>query len=247
MVVLKPKDKNDSIQNIAIGSIYVSPSSKHKTATINHIIDTIHMLRAKFDNSINFLIAGDLNRLKIDRILDSYGCLKQIVTKATRNSAILENIISDLHTLYQAPESLAPLQVDDDKIGKDSDHNMIILAPITITDNRLHAKKSVITRPLTESGWSQFATFITAHDWKEVLDEDDIDKKVDNFHQTLRVNLDKYFPEKTIKVSSLDKKWMNPQLKRLLRQIKREFFENRKSMKWRKLKSKFKRLKKKTV
>ena len=40
---------------------------------------------------------------------------------------------------------------------------------------------------------------------------------------------------------------MNPQLKRLLRQIKRKFFENRKSMKWRKLKTKFKRLKKKSV
>ena len=59
-----------------------------------------------------------MNRLKIDRILDSYGPLKQIVTSATRKSTILECTITDLHTLYQAPETLEPLQVDDGKIGK---------------------------------------------------------------------------------------------------------------------------------
>ena len=73
------------------------------------IIDIIHLLRSKFDNSMNYIIAGDLNRLKIDRILDSYGPLKQIVTSAARKSAILECIITDLHTLYQAPETLEPL------------------------------------------------------------------------------------------------------------------------------------------
>ena len=48
-------------------------------------------------------------------------------------------------------------------------------------------------------------------------------------------------------VSSLDKKWMNPQLKNLLRQTQREFFKKRRSPRWRKLKKKYKRLKRKTV
>ena len=52
-LVLKPHSRKDSIENIALASIYVSPSSKFKTATINHVIDTIHLLRAQYDNKIN--------------------------------------------------------------------------------------------------------------------------------------------------------------------------------------------------
>ena len=95
------------IENIAIASIYVSPNSVYKTATINHIIDTIHLLRAKYDNRINYLIGGDLNKLKIDKILESYGPLRQIITEGKRQSAILENIITDctpgisLHNVYR--------------------------------------------------------------------------------------------------------------------------------------------------
>ena len=80
-----------------------------------------------------------------------------------------------------------------------------------------------------------------------MLNEQNIDTKVKNFHHTIRTKLDEYLPEKTIMVSCLDKKWMNPQLKNLLRKIKREFFKKRKSKKWKKLKKKFKKLKKKTV
>ena len=129
-LLLKPTNKSDLIEHIAIASIYVSPTSVYKTASINHIIDTIHLLRAQHDNRINYLIAGDLNRLKIDGILDSYGPLRQIITSGTRKYAILENIITDLHTLYQAPQCLPPLQVDEGKAGSDSDHNIVLLVQV---------------------------------------------------------------------------------------------------------------------
>ena len=246
-LILKPLEKNDLIENIAIGSIYVSPTSVYKTATIDHIIDTIHLLRSQYDNKINVLVGGDVNKVKIDRILECYGPLRQIITTATRQSAILENVITDLHTMYQQPECLPPLQVDNDKLGKDSDHNIVLLAPISINNNRKRVKKPVVTRPLPQSGVDKFAQFISAHSWDEVLVEQDIDTKVNNFHKTLRLKLDEYFPEKTVMVSYLDKKWMNPQLKNLNRRVKREFYKNRKSPKWKKLKRKFKSLKRKTI
>ena len=224
--------------------MYVSPNSVYKTATINHIIDTIHILRAKYDNKINYLIGGDLNRLKINRILDSYGPLRQIISVPTRHSATLENIITDLHTLYQQPECLPPLQVDRDKPGKDSDHNIVVLAPIMISNNRKRLKKPVVTRPLTDTGMKQFSDFISSHHWNEVLLEQNIDMKVRNFHTTIRSKLDEYLPEKIVMVSCLDKKWMSPQLKILLRKTQREFYKKRKSRKWKKLKKKYKLLKK---
>ena len=79
------------------------------------------------------------------------------------------------------------------------------------------------------------------------MEEEDIDKKVENFHAILRKKLDEFLPEKTVQISYLDKKWMNPQLKNLNRKVKREFHLNRKSPKWKKLKNKFKKLKSKTV
>ena len=52
---------------------------------------------------------------------------------------------------------------------------------------------------------------------------------------------------KKIKISSLDKKWMSPKLKLLHRKVQREYFKNRKSPKWKKLKKKFKKQKKAAV
>ena len=246
-LVLKPLAQTDLIENIAIASVYVSPSSRFKTATINHIIDTIHLLRAKYDNKINYVIGGDLNQLKIDRILDAYGPLRQVITFPSRKSAILEKLITDLHTMYQPPECLPPLQVDEDKTGKDSDHNIAVLAPIMMSNNRKREKRLVKTRPLPDSGVNQFSLFITTHTWEEVIGEDNIDQKVINFHNTLTTKLDEFCPQKTMKISYLDKRWMTPYLKSLNRKVKREFFKNRKSIKWKKLKKKFKKLKRKTI
>ena len=95
-----------------------------------------------------------------------------------------------------------------------------------------------MTRPLPETGVNQFAQFICTHEWGEVLGEKDIDKKVENFHETLRKKLDECLPEKTVMVSYLDKKWNTPQMKNLNRKIKREFYKNCKSCKWKKLRKK---------
>ena len=79
-----------------------------------------------------------------------------------------------------------------------------------------------------------------------MLQEQNIDRKVEHFHKLIRVKLDEFFPEKTVMISYLEKKWMNPHLKNLLRKVKREFYQKRKSPKWRKLKKRFKKLKQKT-
>ena len=99
------------VKKIAIGTFYVSPRSIHKEATIDHIIENIHFLRSKYDNEVHFLLGGDLNRLIIEPILDSYGALKQVISTGTRNDATLENIITDLHSFYHPPYHIAPPKV----------------------------------------------------------------------------------------------------------------------------------------
>ena len=88
-------------------------------------------LRGQYENEVNFLIGGDFNRLDITEILEWYGGLKQVISLPTRESATLEILLTDLHTMFHPPTTLPSLQVDTNKKGKDSDHNVVVFAPIS--------------------------------------------------------------------------------------------------------------------
>ena len=146
---------------------------------------------------MSFLIGGDLNKLKIEPILDSYGALKQLISVPTRKSAILENIITDLCNIYHPPTTLPPLQVDEGKKGADSDHQVIVFAPMSnLNYLKPRCKKTVTTRPLPQSGINDFGKYITLNNWNEVYQVSEIDLKVQNFHTTLWTKLEQFFPER---------------------------------------------------
>ena len=236
------------VKRIAIGSIYISPRSKFKCETIEHIIDSIHMLRAKYNNDIHYCIGGDFNKTNISDILESYGAIKQIVSIPTRKSAILEIILTDLHTLYYPPTTLPPLQVDDDKKGQNSDHDVVVFAPNSNAQYRVSRKKQIIkSRPIPESNIFKFEKEVASINWEEKLANLSANQQTTIFHDFLRSNLEHLFPEKSVKMSSLDQRWMSPELKNILRKMQREYFHNRKSQKYKKLKAKFKKLKRTSI
>ena len=248
--LLVPKVSNNSlkVKRIAVGSYYISPRSKYKQETIDHIIDTIHVLNSKYDNEVNFIVGGDFNRVNTTDILDSYGALNQIVTIPTRQSATLEIILTDLHTLFHPPTTLAPLQVDSDMSGKDSDHDIVVLAPVHNKDYHTERKKKkIFTRPLPASGVELFEKALISHPWNKVFENKSIDEKVEILHTFLRSNLDKYLPEKITHMSNFDKKWFCPQLKQIHRSMQREFYKHRKSQKYIRLRAKFRKLKRRNV
>ena len=143
-----PKSSSNlKVKRIAVGSYYVSPRSRHKDEIIEHIIGSIHQLRATYENNVSFLVGGDFNRLEISEILDSYGALKQIISVPTRKTALLEIILTDLHTLFHPPTALPPLQVDTDKVGADDDHNVVVLAPIFNSEYKIERKKKCVVTP----------------------------------------------------------------------------------------------------
>ena len=72
--------------------------SKYKQETIDHITDVVFQMKTQFGNEVNFLISGDFNKYPTSDILSANGALKQIVSVATRKSAILEVILTDLAT-----------------------------------------------------------------------------------------------------------------------------------------------------
>ena len=166
----------------------------------------------------------------------------------TRKDAVLSMILSDLHTLYHPPTTQAPLQADKEKAGKSSDHDIIIFAPKTNNNFKVVRKKKIIkTRPMPDSVIPDFGRDFQNQTRDDVLKEDNVDTKAFNFHRTLIPSCNKHFPEKSLKISTFDKKWITPFLKILSRKVKAEFHRNRKSAKWRALKKEWKVKKKEAV
>ena len=96
----------------------------------------------------------------------------------TRKNAILEIILSDLSTLYHPPTTVAPLQVDKGKKGVDSDHNILIFAPLSNQNYRIERNKKYIkVRPIPDSQILNFENEIIGTDWNYLINSPDIDEK----------------------------------------------------------------------
>ena len=163
--MLTPKHilKDSIVKKIILGAIYVKPSSRKKTALIDHIADVYNTLKTKHGRGLHWILAGDTNDLKLGPILRLNSNLKSIVKKSTRINPknphkvrILDNIITDLHKWYQEPKCLAP--TDPDNInGKPSDHLTVVCEPLNVINNIPSRQKRTITcRPIMESGLNQF-------------------------------------------------------------------------------------------
>ena len=241
--IVKIQQKN-KLCVVAAAAIYVPPRSKYIEETIEFIVMSIHFLKSRYDN-VKFLIGGDINNLDTSPILDSNDSLKQIVETPTHGNRIIDVLFTCMKPAYYPAFVKQPLECDDGSPGEPSDHKIVVAVPrYQDPMNILHEKKTIKFRPLPDSGIQTFGRFITMHDWSEVLNVADIDAKVDAFHKTIRDKYEEIFHEKTIKISQLDKPWMTPQLKSINRSMKREYWKNRKSDKWKNLKKKFYNLRK---
>ena len=63
----------------------------------------------------------------------------------------------------------------------------------------------------------EFGSWITRHDWDEVISAQCVDDKVRNFQDTLTAKVDYSFPLQRITQHATDKPWMSPEIKALIR------------------------------
>ena len=96
-------DRLQRVRRICVAAIYIAPRSPFRKETLSHIIHTIHLTRARFNNEVHFLLGGDFNRTNIQEILHSYGALQQMCGVPTRQRASLQLIVTDLHTCMEPP------------------------------------------------------------------------------------------------------------------------------------------------
>ena len=236
--LLTPKNAQPSNQfsHIAVASIYYrGPKSTRKDALFDHIAESYHFLMAKYGMGLQFIIAGDTNRLNLSPILNLSPSLKQVVQVPTRLNpdVTLDPIITTMWKFYQPPITKPPIENDLDKKGKASDHLVVLMYPINAQVGCPPRKTRLVTfRPLPQSGIDKMGRWIQGQNWNRIYHCRDVNLKAEMLQNLIKEKLDEFLPVKVMKISSEDKPWINQQLKNLDRKCKREFFKHQKSEKW---------------
>ena len=110
----------------------------------------------------------------------------------------------------------------------------------TVQSDHPKPQQKIITfRPLPESGMLEFKQWLQCEAWSELYALETAHEKADLFHQTLFEKLNSCLPEQTIKIRPDDKQWVNNEIKKMDRSMKREFRKHKKSDKWTTMKEKF--------
>ena len=128
---------------------------------------------------------------------------------------------------------MAPLDADPDSNEKPSDHNMVVMTPVSMTDNKsARTKKSFTFRPFTEEKLQKMQDWITKEEWLDVSLELSAHKKMEILQRRLLQKYYEFFPEKTTTITSDDQPFFTSKLGKLRRRKCKEFHKHRKSEKW---------------
>ena len=242
-LVTPKKSSSNKFKYIAVCSVYDrGPKSTKKQELFDHIAETFHFLSSKYGSSIQFIIAGDNNRLNLSPILNLSPNLKQVVKIPTRlkPEAILDPIITTLWRYYQEPVTKPPINPNVNSKGKPSDHLIVIMKPLSSAlEIQPRNYEIITTRPITQSGTDKFGKWLVCHNWHEVYKCENVNEKAEIFQQTLMDKFYDCFPSKTRKVCCDDSPWVTDRVKKLDRLQKREFYKNHQSQKWVKLNEEF--------
>ena len=243
--LITPKNVTSAskIQKIALCSLYCKPNSKSKTKLLDHISQAYAILSAKYQTGLHFILAGDTNELKLDSILQLNPRMQQVVKGITRLDPpkMLDHIMTTLGSYYQQPEILPPLDADRDSGGKTSDHLIPIMKPINQIDNRCSRTYIILkVRTVHKSGMKLLRDWFEEQDWHENLKVEPVDAKAELLLSQVNAAVNKYLPEKTIRIASDDEPWFNQALKKLDRKRRREYNKNRRSDKYLRLSQQYK-------
>jgi hypothetical protein len=150
----KPRTPSGKINKFIVGSFYSPPRSRFNSRLAEFLAVTLGQLRADHPGC-RVILGADVNDMNLDTLRALDPSLKQLVTfKTNKNlTKTLDIILTDCPELLQEPTRLPPLQVDQGKPGKDSDHHGVQVLPRTSLAPQGSSRREKITvRPFPESG-----------------------------------------------------------------------------------------------
>ena len=240
--LVKPKNPTGKINKYICCSFYAPPRSRYNNKLAEFLVSTIGRLRTEHPGC-RVILAGDRNDLKIDLISTLDPTLKQVVKGYTNKmkTKVLDVFYTDCHDLLQEATILPPMQVDDDKVGKDSDHAGVELLPRTNLapmGSNLRERKEV--QPFPESRVVEFGFKLLDADWSSLDDDISSTDVVDRFVHLNDQMVAKSFPKKQIQVGPGDLPYFTEELRHLKRQRLRAYsLHGKRSEQYTRLKIKF--------
>ena len=235
VLTLKNTTNSSKIKRIIVASYYCQPGIKRSKLLYDHMSDTYHSLCAKYKEGTYFLLAADSNQMELSPILSLNPEFKQVVKDFTRMDPprILDTIVTNLSNFYQAAECIPPLDVDPDKQGTRSDHNMVIYSPLDGFNPKVdRSKKTIIYKPYTDNGFREMEDQLRKLDWGFLKNMPDVNNQLESFHHKVLNMYDECFPTKTRVITVENEPWFNEHLGKMRRRKRREFNKHRRSEKY---------------
>ena len=238
--LLRPKKTTSNIKEIIIAAFYSPPKSRKNPLLLDHLLSTSLYLLSKYPNAA-LVLGGDKNNLDISSLLSGIPKLHQIVTKPTHSSKVLDIILTNVASLYCVPIIAPPVPPDDPLCGVPSDHSTPVATPLA-TDTLQQTRDYVVkvSRPLPESGMLEFGEWICKEDWSGIPENADPTEQVLAFENIVNQKIEVIFPTKSVRINPcIDLPFINSDLKKLDRLVKREYTNHLKSKKYLRLKESY--------
>ena len=223
--LVKPKNPSGKVSSFICCSFYSPPRSTSRNKLAEFLVATLGRLRGEHPGS-RVLMAGDRNDLRVEAITSLDPTLKQLVKEFTnkKGDKILDVILTDSHDILQEPSILPPLQVGEDKEGKDSDHKGVQCLPRTnLAPQGGAVREKIWVRRFPESKMEEFGLNLVDRDWEEMEDTMDATQMVDVFVNCNNKLVDKAFPRKQIQVGPGDRPYFTEELRKLKRRRQRAY------------------------
>ena len=218
----RPHRLSRPLSGVMIAAIYNPPdkSSQEQKDIMVYLIDTIDVVCNRYPDC-GIAILGDFNKLDASDLTLHHN-LKQVVECTTRESSILDLIVTNISKYYYSPVQNAPLGT--------SDHNIITWVPLS-KDSRNHdlgdfpPKKKCAMKLFPKSSIDAFGRWTYRHSWFNDLPESPSpDEMAESLTSDLKSAIDLFFPTKTVRIHNTDKPWMTSSIKQLIVERQRAYY-----------------------
>jgi len=194
-----------SVSHLLIGVIYHPPDAVSRIMT-DHLLDAIDNIMKRHSNA-GIMLLGDFNHM-YDNPLRQFP-MKQTVKSATRGSAILDKIYSNISEWYLSPIILP------ETAG--SDHRTVLSLP-THCNVKRGEKHEVVVRSNDPNGKNLLGRALTSIDWTPLFQMNDVEAMTSYFYTTVTSLVNTYLPERIVVRHTANKPWVTDDFCRLVRQ-----------------------------
>ena len=212
-VCLAPKRLPRGFPCLVISVIYHPPNADDREM-LSYLSTSLTTIESDYPGC-GLMLAGDFNRLKVNRLLNQFQC-KQMVNVPTRVDQTLGLIITNLYSFYanDSVEKCPPFGL--------SDHDVVILNPRNRCD-KSGSRKLVITRDMRPSRKSELGRYLTSCNWSILDHLKTCEEKLELFTDLINLGINTIMPNKRITLHVNDPPWITANFKNLIKKRQAAF------------------------